>query len=238
MLPRQRAARAGCWAGSGPPKSGAGAASWPRRSTAIGRYYVHARLGRRRHGPRSLLFNDSEVDVITCDPALAPDAPARLWRRLEQEHVAGDPRGRRALTPIASGRCARREPASRSPSSSPALSRRSRRLIGPLPTRSWSTARATTARRRGHPRGGCLTRRSQLPWTSTRSSRCAFTPGLCRRACPAKNVTAPSRRALREVPDRLCHRRIADPMSASSRHHRTGKVDEELEKALPEIFRR
>ena len=48
------------------------------------------------------LFNDTEVDVVTCDPQLARATRLRLWaEHLEREDVDGDPatRRRRALAP-------------------------------------------------------------------------------------------------------------------------------------------
>jgi phosphatidylserine/phosphatidylglycerophosphate/cardiolipin synthase-like enzyme len=84
------------------------------------------------------LFNDTEVDVITCDPALARDTRLRLWaEHLESDDVAGDPTRLvdERWTPIAREQLARRnrgEPMTHHLVELPGVSRRSRRLLGPL----------------------------------------------------------------------------------------------------------
>jgi phosphatidylserine/phosphatidylglycerophosphate/cardiolipin synthase-like enzyme len=84
------------------------------------------------------LFNDTEVDVITCDPALARATRLRLWaEHLESGDVAGEPA--RVIDerwfPVAKEQLARRrrgEPLTHHLIELPGVSRRSRRLMGPL----------------------------------------------------------------------------------------------------------
>ena len=74
-----------------------------RTGRTIDRLYVHAKIGIVDDrwltiGSANLnahsLFNDSEMNVVTCDPALARDTRLRLWaEHLERDaaDVAGDP---------------------------------------------------------------------------------------------------------------------------------------------------
>ena len=120
---------------------------YSRTGENVGPLYVHAKIGIVDDewlaiGSANLnehsLFNDSEVDVITCDPALARDTRLRLWREhLEQDDVAGDPATvvDERWRPIASEQLARRErgePLTHHLIELPGVSRRSRRLMGPL----------------------------------------------------------------------------------------------------------
>ena len=73
------------------------------RAARSSRLYVHAKIGIVDDrwltvGSANLnahsLFNDSEMNVVTCDPALARDTRLRLWaEHLERDpaEVAGDP---------------------------------------------------------------------------------------------------------------------------------------------------
>ena len=84
------------------------------------------------------LFNDTEVDVVTCDPALARGTRLRLWEEhLERADVDGDPA--RVIDeqwrPIAAEQLERRRAARllyASPGRAARRLRRSRRLLGPL----------------------------------------------------------------------------------------------------------
>jgi phosphatidylserine/phosphatidylglycerophosphate/cardiolipin synthase-like enzyme len=86
------------------------------------------------------LFNDSEVNVVTCDPALARATRLRLWaEHLEQPErsVDGDPTQviDEVWRPIAEEQQRRREagePQTHRLSRLPHLSRRRRRLLGPV----------------------------------------------------------------------------------------------------------
>jgi phosphatidylserine/phosphatidylglycerophosphate/cardiolipin synthase-like enzyme len=86
------------------------------------------------------LFNDSEVDVVTCDPRLARDTRLRLWaEHLERDvdAVAGDPARLfdELWRPIAAEQLARRqagEPLTHHLIQLPGVSRRASRLRGPL----------------------------------------------------------------------------------------------------------
>ena len=72
-----------------------------RSGERSGPLYVHAKIGIVDDawlaiGSANLnehsLFNDTEVDVVTCDPALARDTRLRLWaEHLERDDVDGDP---------------------------------------------------------------------------------------------------------------------------------------------------
>jgi phosphatidylserine/phosphatidylglycerophosphate/cardiolipin synthase-like enzyme len=120
---------------------------YSRTGEQTGPLYVHAKIGIVDDewlavGSANLnehsLFNDTEVDVITCDPALARDTRLRLWREhLEQDDVAGDPATLvdERWRPIAAEQLARRErgePLTHHLIELPGVSRRSRRLTGPL----------------------------------------------------------------------------------------------------------
>ena len=85
-------------------------------------------------------FNDSEVNIVTCDAALARDTRLRLWAaHLERDidQIAGDPSTviDELWRPIAAEQRARRnrgEPLTHMLVELPATSRRSERLLGPL----------------------------------------------------------------------------------------------------------
>ncbi len=74
-----------------------------RTGRTVDRIYVHAKVGIVDDrwltiGSANLnahsLFNDSEMNIVTCDPALARDTRLRLWaEHLERDEsaVAGDP---------------------------------------------------------------------------------------------------------------------------------------------------
>jgi phosphatidylserine/phosphatidylglycerophosphate/cardiolipin synthase-like enzyme len=120
-----------------------------RSGNTSDRVYVHAKVGIVDDrwltlGSANLnahsFFNDSEVNVVTCDAALARDTRLRLWAaHLERDidEVAGD-----ASTvvdelwlPIAAEqreRSNRGEPLTHGLVQLPATSRRSERLLGPL----------------------------------------------------------------------------------------------------------
>jgi phosphatidylserine/phosphatidylglycerophosphate/cardiolipin synthase-like enzyme len=112
-----------------------------------GPLYVHAKIGIVDDawlavGSANLnehsLFNDTEVDVVTCDPALARATRLRLWaEHLESDDVDGDPARivDERWFPIASEQLARRrrgEPLTHHLMELEGVSRRSRRLMGPL----------------------------------------------------------------------------------------------------------
>jgi phosphatidylserine/phosphatidylglycerophosphate/cardiolipin synthase-like enzyme len=117
-----------------------------RTGETSGPLYVHAKIGVVDDrwlavGSANLnehsLFNDTEVDVVTCDEALARDTRLRLW----EEHLEGDPTGAPTAVidekwrPIATEQLARRErgePLTHHLIELPGVSRRSRRLMGPL----------------------------------------------------------------------------------------------------------
>jgi len=120
---------------------------YSRTGERSGPLYVHAKIGVVDDewlaiGSANLnehsLFNDTEVDVITCDPALARATRLRLWaEHLERDDVDGDPA--RVIDehwrPIANEQLARRErgePLTHHLVELPNVSRRSRRLMGPL----------------------------------------------------------------------------------------------------------
>jgi phosphatidylserine/phosphatidylglycerophosphate/cardiolipin synthase-like enzyme len=111
--------------------------------------YVHAKVGIVDDrwltlGSANLnahsFFNDSEVNVVTCDPALARDTRLRLWAsHLEREagEIAGDPSAvvDELWRPIASEQRARRqrgEPLTHGLVELRPTSRRAERLLGPL----------------------------------------------------------------------------------------------------------
>jgi phosphatidylserine/phosphatidylglycerophosphate/cardiolipin synthase-like enzyme len=120
---------------------------YSRTGEKTGPLYVHAKIGIVDDawlavGSANLnehsLFNDSEVDVITCDAALARDTRLRLWsEHLEQDDVSGDPATLvdERWRPIATEQLARQErgePLTHHLIELPGVSRRSRRLMGPL----------------------------------------------------------------------------------------------------------
>ena len=88
------------------------------------------------------LFNDSEVNVVTCDPELALETRLRLWGEhleLPLDQVDGDPSEvmDNLWQPIALDQLHRREagqPMTRRVSRLPHVSKRSKRLLGPLQT--------------------------------------------------------------------------------------------------------
>jgi len=88
------------------------------------------------------LFNDSEVNVVTSDPELALDTRLRLWSEhleLPRDQVDGDPAEvmDNLWQPIALDQLHRREagqPMTRRVSRLPHVSKRSKRLLGPLQT--------------------------------------------------------------------------------------------------------
>jgi phosphatidylserine/phosphatidylglycerophosphate/cardiolipin synthase-like enzyme len=88
------------------------------------------------------LFNDSEVNVATCDPDLALDTRLRLWSEhleLPRDQVNGDPIEvmDNVWQPVALEQLRRREagePMTRRVSRLPHVSKRSKRLLGPLQT--------------------------------------------------------------------------------------------------------
>jgi phosphatidylserine/phosphatidylglycerophosphate/cardiolipin synthase-like enzyme len=113
------------------------------------RVYVHAKVGIVDDrwltlGSANLnahsFYNDTEVNVVACDPALARETRLRLWAsHLEREtsEIAGDPAGviDELWRPIASEQRARRsrgEPLTHRLVELPAASRRVERLLGPL----------------------------------------------------------------------------------------------------------
>ena len=86
------------------------------------------------------LFNDSEVNLVTCDAALARDTRLRLWsEHLEQplDAISGDPTRivDELWRPIAAEQLARRrrdDPPTHRLRELPGVSRRSKALLGPL----------------------------------------------------------------------------------------------------------
>jgi phosphatidylserine/phosphatidylglycerophosphate/cardiolipin synthase-like enzyme len=111
--------------------------------------YVHAKIGIVDDrwltlGSANLnehsLFNDSEVNVVTCDPGLARSTRLRLWsEHLERPEraVAGDPARvvDELWKPIATEQYERRnagQPPTHRLCMLPGVSRRSRRVLGPL----------------------------------------------------------------------------------------------------------
>ena len=111
--------------------------------------YVHAKVGIVDDrwltlGSANLnahsFFNDSEVNLVTCDPALARDTRLRLWAaHLERniDEVSGDASSvvDKLWRPIATEQRERRhrgEPLTHGLVELPAVSRRSERLLGPL----------------------------------------------------------------------------------------------------------
>ncbi len=118
-----------------------------RSGERSGPLYVHAKIGLVDDewlaiGSANLnehsLFNDTEVDVVTCDAALARATRLRLWaEHLERDDVAGDPARvvDEQWRPIATEQLERQrrgEPLTHHLVELPGVSRRSRRLLGPL----------------------------------------------------------------------------------------------------------
>jgi len=120
-----------------------------RTGNTSDRVYVHAKVGIVDDcwltlGSANLnahsFFNDTEVNVVTCDPAVARDTRLRLWAaHLERdlEQVAGDPSTvvDELWRPIAAEQRERRdrgEPLTHGLVELRATSRRSERLLGPL----------------------------------------------------------------------------------------------------------
>ena len=118
-----------------------------RSGERSGPLYVHAKIGIVDDewlaiGSANLnehsLFNDTEVDVVTCDAALARATRLRLWaEHLERDDVSGDPAAvvDELWRPIATEQLERRrrgEPITHHLVELPGVSRRSRRLLGPL----------------------------------------------------------------------------------------------------------
>src|ERR1700730_915251 len=120
-----------------------------RSGNTSDRVYVHAKVGIVDDrwltlGSANLnahsFYNDSEVNVVTCDPALARDTRLRLWAaHLDREidEVAGDPSTviDELWRPIAAEQRERRnrgEPITHGLVELQATSRRSERLLGPL----------------------------------------------------------------------------------------------------------
>jgi phosphatidylserine/phosphatidylglycerophosphate/cardiolipin synthase-like enzyme len=111
--------------------------------------YVHAKIGIVDDqwltiGSANLndhsLFNDTELNVTTCDPALARETRLRLWAehlQAEPEEIDGDPHTviDRFWRPISSRELARRQagkPPTHRLALLPAVSRRTERLAGPV----------------------------------------------------------------------------------------------------------
>ncbi len=109
--------------------------------------YVHAKVGIVDDrwltiGSANLndhsLFNDSELNVVTCDPRLARETRLRLWaEHLEREDVDGEPHDvvDRIWKPLAEEgreRRGRGEPLTHRLARLPHVSSRSRRLLGPI----------------------------------------------------------------------------------------------------------
>jgi hypothetical protein len=86
------------------------------------------------------MFNDSEMNVVACDPGLARETRLRLWaEHLERPlaAVSGEPAGvvDQLWRPIASEQLARRrrgDPPTHRLLELPGVSRRSKALLGPI----------------------------------------------------------------------------------------------------------
>jgi len=111
--------------------------------------YVHAKVGIVDDrwltvGSANLnehsLFNDTEMNVVSCDPELARDTRLRLWAEhleLSRDEVSGDPttvieRHWRTISVAELKRQQASEPARHRLVALPAVSRRSERLNGPM----------------------------------------------------------------------------------------------------------
>jgi phosphatidylserine/phosphatidylglycerophosphate/cardiolipin synthase-like enzyme len=117
-----------------------------RSGERAGPLYVHAKIGIVDDrwlalGSANLnehsLFNDTEVDVITCDPGLARDTRLRLWREHLEGAADGDPTEviDERFRPIAAEQLERRQagaPLTHRLIQLPGVSRRSARLTGAL----------------------------------------------------------------------------------------------------------
>lgn len=120
-----------------------------REEEAVEQVYVHAKIGLVDDrwltlGSANLnehsLFNDTEVNLIVDDPALATATRHRLWAEhleMSLDAVAGDPATLvdDVWRPIASEQLARRRagaPATHRLLELPGVSRRTRRLLGPI----------------------------------------------------------------------------------------------------------
>jgi phosphatidylserine/phosphatidylglycerophosphate/cardiolipin synthase-like enzyme len=118
-----------------------------RTGERSGPLYVHAKIGIVDDawlaiGSANLnehsLFNDTEVDVVTCDPEIARATRHALWaEHLERDDVSGDPTRLidEQWRPIATEqleRSKRGEPLTHHLVELEGVSRRSRRLLGPL----------------------------------------------------------------------------------------------------------
>jgi phosphatidylserine/phosphatidylglycerophosphate/cardiolipin synthase-like enzyme len=120
-----------------------------RSGERAGPLYVHAKVGIVDDrwlavGSANLnehsLFNDTEVDLVTCEPALARDTRLRLWaEHLERapDEVDGDPAQvvDELWKPIASEQLERRRagaPLTHHLIELEGVSRRTARLVGPL----------------------------------------------------------------------------------------------------------
>jgi len=120
-----------------------------RTGNTSDRVYVHAKVGIVDDhwltlGSANLnahsFYNDTEVNIVTCDPALARETRLRLWAaHLERDvdEVAGDPSTviDQLWRPIAAEQRERRsrgEPLTHGLVELEATSRRSERLLGPL----------------------------------------------------------------------------------------------------------
>ena len=123
-----------------------GATIVSRTGERSGPLYVHAKIGLVDDtwlaiGSANLnehsLFNDSEVDVVTCDPALARATRLKLWEEHLEAPADGDPATvfDEQWRPTASEQLTRRRagaPLTHHLLELPGVSRRSRRLMGPL----------------------------------------------------------------------------------------------------------
>jgi phosphatidylserine/phosphatidylglycerophosphate/cardiolipin synthase-like enzyme len=117
-----------------------------RTDERSGPLYVHAKIGIVDDqwlaiGSANLnehsLFNDTEVDVVTCDPALARATRLRLWEEHLEQPADGDPAHviDTQWRPIAAHQLERQRagaPLTHHLVELPGVSRRSRRLMGPL----------------------------------------------------------------------------------------------------------
>ena len=151
---------------------------------------------RRRSGSRSAranlnehcLFNDTEVDVVTCDPRAgprhAPDAVGRAPRARRRRPATPRRLVDELWRPIASEQLERRR-ARRAADPPPG---RAPRRLAPLAAaaRARSTRSSSTADQKTTVR---------LPCTSTRSSRCHFTA----RASTVRSMSRPSRTIVLDV---------------------------------------
>ena len=116
-----------------------------RTGERSGPLYVHAKIGIVDDawlaiGSANLnehsLFNDTEVDVVTCDAGLARATRLRLWAEHLEQPADGDPARivDELWRPIATEQLERRRagaPLTHHLVELPGVSRRSRRLIGP-----------------------------------------------------------------------------------------------------------